>query len=111
MQRRWNLLDRILRIENISSAEFKKIEDEECRKISSLSGSKLFKYAENVTSSGSINRSFGWYYFMFCEIKFKNHDNSGAEAMIKAIKSILLRLQYRLQGMIHCTKRITKHCT
>ena len=101
MLRKWNLLDRILKISEISSAEFKKIEDEECRKISSLSGSKLFKYAEYVTSSGPINQSFGRYYFMFCEIKFKNRDNSGAEAMIKTIKLILLRLRYRLQGMIH----------
>ena len=85
MLRKWNLLDRILEISEISSAEFKKIEDEECGKILSLSGSKLFKYAEYVTSSGSINRSFGWYYFMFCEIRFKNHDNSDAEAMIKSI--------------------------
>ena len=88
---------------NMSPVEFKNIEDDECRKIRSLSGSKLFKYAEHVTNSSlPINRSFGFYYFLFCRLKSKQrHDNSGAEAMVKTLKSILLCLRSRLLGMIH----------
>lgn len=78
------------------SVEFKNIEDEECRKILSLSGSKLFKYVEYVTSSSPINRSFGFYYLVLCRIKSKN--NSDAEAMVKTIRSILLCIRSRLLG-------------
>lgn len=95
---------------NMSSVELKKIKDDECRKILSLSGSKLFKYAEHVTSSSPINRSFGFYYFLLCRLKSKQrHDNSGAEAMVKTLKSILLCLRSRLLDIIHCTTQVSSY--
>ena len=106
MLRNWNPLDRMKggfrsEIPNPNfQSEIKKIEDEECRKIQSLSGFKLFKYAEYVKTSSPINRSFGFYYFMFCRFSKNRWTNSDAEAMVKTIKSILLCLRSRLQGMI-----------
>ena len=110
MIRTWNPLDRMKggmwSDTRISLTEMKKIEGEECQKILSLCGSKLFKYAEYVTSSSpvlwsdKINRSFGIHYFWLCGLSKNRWSNSDAEAMVKTMKSILSCLRSRLQGMI-----------
>ena len=104
MRKPWNPLGPLEQKNWFSwSVEFKNIEDEECRKILLLPGSKLCKYVEYVTSSSviessPINRFFGFYYLVLCRIESKN--NSEAEAMVKTIRSILLCLRSRLLGKI-----------
>ena len=75
--------------------EFKNIEDEQCRKISSMSRIEVFEFMRNITIR-SLDR-FGVCFYLSSAYPITHHSNP--HEIVDTIKAILMCIQSRLEGV------------